>query len=122
MFLLVPAYPGCPGSKAVKQSLLLLLYYCVCLFYAFSALTLSVGRQEEHPASKKLRDEVLVWLSVWGKVQIKLMPVYPKTHHLFPQFKSRLVLPFWNWLTQVVLKTRPLNGCSSSSIAIVHLL
>jgi len=24
MFLLVPAYPGCPGSKAVKRSLL----YC----------------------------------------------------------------------------------------------
>ena len=28
MFLLVPAYPGCPGSKAVKWSLLLLLYWC----------------------------------------------------------------------------------------------
>ena len=27
-FLLVPAYPGCPGSKAVKRSLLLLLLYC----------------------------------------------------------------------------------------------
>ena len=27
MFLLVPAYPGCPGSKAVKRSLLLLLLY-----------------------------------------------------------------------------------------------
>ena len=26
MFLLVPAYPGCPGSKAVKRLLLLLLY------------------------------------------------------------------------------------------------
>jgi len=26
MFLLVPAYPGCPGSKAVKRSLLLLMY------------------------------------------------------------------------------------------------
>ena len=26
MFLLVPAYPGCPGSKAVKRSLLLLLF------------------------------------------------------------------------------------------------
>jgi len=25
MFLLVPAYPGCPGSKAVKRSLLLIL-------------------------------------------------------------------------------------------------
>jgi len=28
MFLLVPAYPGCPGSKAVKRSLLLLLSLC----------------------------------------------------------------------------------------------
>jgi len=27
MFLLVPAYPGCPGSKAVKRSLLLLLFF-----------------------------------------------------------------------------------------------
>jgi len=25
MFLLVPAYPGCPGSKAVKRSLVVLL-------------------------------------------------------------------------------------------------
>jgi len=24
VFLLVPAYPGCPGSKAIKRSLLLL--------------------------------------------------------------------------------------------------
>ena len=31
MFLLVPAYPGCPGSKAVKRSLLLLLLLCVHL-------------------------------------------------------------------------------------------
>jgi len=30
MFLLVPAYPGCPGSKAVKRSLLLLLFYGSC--------------------------------------------------------------------------------------------
>jgi len=37
---------------------------------AFSALTLLVGRQEEHPACKKLTDEVLVWLSVWSEVQI----------------------------------------------------
>ena len=27
MFVLVPAYPGCPGSKVVKRSLLLLLLY-----------------------------------------------------------------------------------------------
>ena len=29
MFLLVPAYPGCPGSKAVKRSLSLLLLYVI---------------------------------------------------------------------------------------------
>jgi len=31
-FLLVPAYPGCPGSKAVKRSLLLLLLNYVSKF------------------------------------------------------------------------------------------
>jgi len=30
----------------------------------FSALTLLVGRQEGHPACKKLSGEVLAWLSV----------------------------------------------------------
>ena len=38
-------------------------------YYAFSALTLLVGRQEGHPACKKLCGGVLVWLSVWSKVQ-----------------------------------------------------
>jgi len=33
--------------------------------YAFSALTLLVGRQEVHPACKKLSGGVLGWLSVW---------------------------------------------------------
>jgi len=36
---------------------------------AFSALTLLVGRQEGHPACKKQSGGVLVWLSVWSKVQ-----------------------------------------------------
>jgi len=38
----------------------------------------------------------------------------PKPHHLFAslKFKSRLVLPFWYRLTQVVLEKRPLNGYS----------
>jgi len=35
--------------------------YIIC---AFSALTLLVGRQEGHPACKKLSGGVLVWLSV----------------------------------------------------------
>jgi len=36
---------------------------------AFSALTLLVGRQEGHPAGKKLSGGVLAWLSVWSEVQ-----------------------------------------------------
>jgi len=36
----------------------------------FSALTLLVRRQEEHPACQKSSDEVLAWLSVWSEVQI----------------------------------------------------
>jgi len=32
---------------------------------AFSALMLLVGRQEGHPACKKLSGGVLAWLSVW---------------------------------------------------------
>ena len=39
---------------------------------AFSALTLLVGRQEGHPACKKLSGGVLAWLSVWSEVQICL--------------------------------------------------
>jgi len=43
----------------------------------------------------------------------------PKLHHLL---KSRLVLPFWYWLTQVVMERRPLNGCSSSNSSSLLLL
>jgi len=41
---------------------------------AFSALTLLVGRQEGHPACKKLSGEVLAWLSVWSEVQTYIWP------------------------------------------------
>ena len=41
---------------------------------AFSALTVLVGRQEGHPACKKLSGGVLVWLSVWSKVHTCIWP------------------------------------------------
>jgi len=43
MFLLVPAYPGCPGSKAVKRSLLLLLYDATLVWVLAVALSLPVS-------------------------------------------------------------------------------
>jgi len=42
--------------------------------YSFSALTLLVGRQEGHPACKKLSGGVLAWLSVWSEVQTCTQP------------------------------------------------
>ena len=73
-------------------------------YRAFSALTLLVGRQEGHPACKKLSGGVLAWLSVWSEVQT--------CHSLsLASVKSRLVLPFWYRLTRVVPDKRPLNGC-----------
>jgi len=41
---------------------------------AFSALTQLVGRQEGHPASKKLSGGVLAWLFFWSEVQTCIQP------------------------------------------------
>ena len=65
---------------------------------------------------EKLSDGVLVWSSVWNKVQIIcIWSSWCHCHPIIPSslasFKSRLVLPFWYRLTQVVLEKRPLNGC-----------
>ena len=55
-------------------------------FSAFSALTLLVGWQEGHPACKKLSGDVLVWLSVWNKVQTCTCPAdATATHYLLIQ-------------------------------------
>ena len=61
----------------------------------FSALTLVVGRQEGHPACKKLSGGVLAWLSVWSEVQTCIRPSRCHCHSLsLASVKSRLVLPF----------------------------
>ena len=44
------------------------------LIIGFSALALLVGRQEGHPACKKLSGGVLAWLSVWSEVQTCIWP------------------------------------------------
>jgi len=64
---------------------------CVCLLgsVSFSALTLLVGRQEEHPACKN-NAEVLVWLSVWSEVQI--VCIWSSWCHCHPQTPSSLAL------------------------------
>ena len=51
--------------------------------FAISALTLLVGCREEHPACKRLSDEVLAWFSLSpasalaSLVGLSLVPAYP---------------------------------------------
>jgi len=52
-----------------KSSGTVAFFESLCVnFLAFSALMLLVGRQEGHPACKKLSSGVLAWLSVWSEV------------------------------------------------------
>ena len=98
---------------------IILLFFLCHLLYAFSALTLLVGRQEGHPACKKLSCGVLAWLSVWSEVQTCIWPSWCHCHsQSLASVKSRLVLPFWYRLTWVVPEKGPLNGC----VGVCHLL
>jgi len=66
----------------------------------FSALTLLVGRQEGHPACKKLSGRLLAWLTCIHCHSLSLASV-----------KSRLVLPFRYRLTRVFPDKGSLNVC-----------
>jgi len=54
---------GFIGSKKNETRIYCRIYLMLVEFIAFSALTLLVGHQLDHPACKN-SDEVLVWLSV----------------------------------------------------------
>ena len=90
-------------SSSVQFTCSTLRYSWPLADHAFSALTLLVGRQERHPACRKLSGGVLAWLSVWSEVQTCIPPSWCHCHSLsFASVKSRLVLPFWYRLTWVV--------------------
>jgi len=65
-------------------SLMHLFFFCYLpsVLFAFSALTLLVGRQEGHAACKKLSGGILVWLSVWSEVQTCIWPSWCYCHSL----------------------------------------
>ena len=114
-WLVLPFWYHLTRAVPEKGPLNRCVYLFIYPFNAFSALTLLVGRQEEHPACKKLSDEMLVWLSVWSKVQIVCM--WSSWCSCIPNpiisclIKSWLVLPFCYRHSQVVLEKRPLSEC-----------
>jgi len=55
---------------------------------------------------------MLAWLSVWSEVQTCIRPSWCHCLSLsLASVKSKLVLPFWYRLTQVVPEKGPLNRC-----------
>ena len=66
----ISLYNGCKMIVVV----VLKIFVVVCVLFAFSALMLLVGRQEGHPACKKLSGGVLAWLSVWCEMQTCIWP------------------------------------------------
>ena len=128
----VSHYPCCVIYLVLIVYRLLLLYVCL-QGSAFSALTLLVGRQEEHPACKNWvmvcwthhHSSVLVLLSVWSEVQIVCIwsswcHCHPKTPLSLASFKSRFQTCFTFRVPGCPGK-RPLNGCISSITALhVH--
>ena len=83
VYVYVQRLPTRFAVNAFKLIILVLLFcvflysvpvLCFFVFCAFSALTLLVGRQEGHPACKKLSGVVLAWLSVWSEVQTCIWP------------------------------------------------
>jgi len=88
---------------------------------AFSALTSLIEHQEEHLACKNW--VMRCWCGYLSGARCRLFAygpsdatAIPKPHHLLPHL-TRLVLPFWHRLTQVVLEMRLLNGRSSSYVS-----
>ena len=90
MMQLIGSFVCC---QLCSYEILVMVIAAVHVLFAFSALMLLVGRQEGHPACKKLRGGVLAWLSVWGEVQICIWPNRCHHHSLsLTSVKSRLVL------------------------------
>jgi len=66
---------------------------------------LLVGQQEGHPACKKQ------WWGAGVVICLEIGVELPLPLTISASVKSRLVLPFWYWLTRVVPDKELLNGC-----------
>jgi len=71
--------------------------------------------ENENSPFTLLSDVVLAWLSVWSEVQmICIWSSWCHCHPIISCFiRIQNGLPFWFWLTRVVLEKRPLNGTTN---------
>jgi len=77
LYVVVNCSSGLTGTRSeqlAERGLSVIMLRINTASFAFSALTLLVGRQEGHAACKKLSGGVLAWLSVWSEVQTCTWP------------------------------------------------
>ena len=106
---LVLAHPGSPGKRAVK-------WLCVCVWYhdrsglqCFDAVGWAAGRTSGVQKTEWWGADVVICLEQGADFHMaQLMPL-PLTVSCFS--KIQIGLPFWYWLTRVVLEKEPLNVC-----------
>ena len=88
---------------------------------AFSALTLLVRRQEEHPACKKTEcwgAGMVICLERGADLHMAQLMLLPHSQSL-ASVKSRLVLPFWYRPTRVVSEKWPVNVCVCVCLSVI---
>jgi len=111
------------GSTKVRMKTIkltkVILIPSLLMQVAFSALSLFIGRQQEHPTCKnwvtRCRCGCRLERGVDCLLVVQLMPLHPKTPSSLALFKSRLVLPFWYRLTQAWKR-----GRYTGVVAVVH--
>jgi len=87
-----------------------------CLQY-FDTVGLVARRATGH--FKNLNDGLPVWLSVWSEVHMICILLADATATP-SSLASRMTLPFWYRLAQVVLEKKPLSGCNSLFVSTNH--
>jgi len=109
---LVSSITASESSACLTEYLVLPVSFCFDAIFvihviscAFSALTLLVGRQEGHLACKKYR-VVECWHGYLSGARCRLgyRSADATATNSLASVKFRLVLPFWYWLTRVVLE------------------
>ena len=104
--------PFLPLYGAIQIHLLLLLLLLPSVPLPAVLWRCWLGGRKGVWSVNKLSGGVLVWLSVWSKVQTCIWPSWCHCHSLsVASVKPRLVLPFWYRLTWVVTEKGPLTGC-----------
>ena len=88
-----------------------LQFLVLIISIAFSALTLLVGRQEGHPACKKLSGGCWRGYLSGARYRLAYGPAVPLPLTVSCFSKIQIGLPFRYRLTRVVPEKGPLNGC-----------